>query len=415
MKHYVFLTMITGSGGVQCYNASKAKYLESIGWRVVIISDNNPYSGEKCLLQSLDRFLPNGDSFLGIHPFKLPVFFVNRAVNRMVKVVGPTNKSDEIIVESWDDKSAFWGELLASRLHARHIFWTANEYYRGSDRHYEDKIDFFLFKMDRGEIFASLQSANHLFEGYRTYKEGDFIESPITEDPIQDYYNREVESLKKADYNICYIGRTRKPYFSNIVKGVKEFALNHHNRIQFIIVGEVVEEMKPIISHNIPNLSIVELGDQYPLPRSLYKKIDVIIAGSGSARHSADEGALVITADPISCISHGLLGYDTIESVYKESDVYDSGLDLSFSDALERALILQSWRHQENNWVKSLGVEACTDIQFEIINNATKDLIYYDKKKLLEGKIDWRLIKQVWSNNIKLYVKGLLRSNLNSH
>lgn len=409
MKHYIFLSMIMGSGGIQCHNAAKAKYLESIGWQVVIISDNNPLSKNKCLIQYLDKYLPNGNPYLSIHPSKLPCFLVERIIKQFVKRVGPCDEKEKIIVESCDDTTAVWGELLASRLNAKHLYWTANEYYRGESKFYLKDINFYMFKMDRGEIFTKTLVANRLFDGYRKYEKGDFLECSSTEEPIQDVSNPIIESLSKKDYSICYIGRTIKPYFPNIVEGVKEFALNHENKtIQLILVGEVETERKNLLTHSISNLQIIELGNLFPIPRILYSKIDVVIAGSGSARHSADEGALVITADPETCDSHGLLGYDTNDSVYKGDDDHGGGLDISFSEALERTLIDRSWMKQENEWVKSQGVDECTKKQFELIEKSDQELKYYDKEKLLSGKKDWSAIYNIEKARLKVFIKNLV-------
>lgn len=390
MKHYIILSYITGSGGVQCYVAAKAKYLEGQGWHVVVISTNNPKGKEKCLISSLDKYLPNGNPYQGLHPCFIPQFMVKKALKRYFEVIGPIEKGDEIIVESWNSQTALWGELIASKIHARHMFWTANEYFRKKDAHddhcYEEKMDFYMFKMDRGEIFTVINAANLLFEKYRTYKEGDFLESFITEDPIQDLDSAIVNSITKADWNICYIGRSNKPYVPYIYDDVGKFARKHHDKkIQLIIVGEVIENKEVLNSlKNIDNLIVTELGDLYPIPRSLFTKIDVIIAGSGSARHSVDEGALVIIADPYLTNSHGLLGFDTIESVQKGT----GAIDMSFEEALERALVEKTWMKQVNKWKKSPGIKECTDRQFDIIKNASPDLEYYDESKLLTGKID---------------------------
>ena len=398
-----------GAGGIQCYLASKAKYLESIGWHVVVFSDNNPASKDRCLIDHLNKYLPNGNPFLGVHPNKLPSLIIKNTIESLVSRIGIIAEDDEIVIESCDDITAVWGELLASRIKARHFFWAANEHFRGGGKHYEDFIDFFMFKMDRGEVFASIQSANRLFEGFRTYKNGDFEEYPFTEDPILDIFCPRIASLTKKDYSICYIGRSRKPYFPSIVNGVKSFSNNHPEKgIQFVIVGEVTNERRSVLDHHLPNLSIVELGNLFPLPRMLYSKVDVVIAGSGSARHSMDEGALVITADPEKCLSHGLLGYDTNESIYENSESSEQCLNISFSDALERALVKQTWRIQQNIWKRSMSVGECTAAQLKIIDNANKECIYYDLKRLVGGSVDWSSILGVLIGKVKVFIKNIV-------
>ena len=400
------LSYITGSGGVQCYVAAKAKFLEEHGWHVVVISDNIPNSKERCLISSLNKFLQNGNPYQGYHPCDIPHFMVRLAIKRYMEVIGPISDEDEAIVESWNSPTALWGELIAKQIHAKHMFLTANEYYRNPNQCYEKKIDFFMFKMDRGELFTDQNSANRLFVNYRTYKKGDFIEAFLSEDPVQDIDNSSVNKITDADWNICYIGRANKSYVPNIYNGVKEFALQHQDKsIQFIIVGEATERKQLLNSIKLPNLIVIELGDLYPLPKDLFKKVDVVIAGSGSARHSADEGALVILADPETNSSHGILGYDTNESIYADKENY---LNFTFSQALERALVDMTWKSQPYRWKKSLGTEECTNIQFQIINHSSSDLNYYDEKTILCGdikivvvlRIIYRLVKGALNNLI---------------
>jgi hypothetical protein len=390
MKHYIMLSFITGSGGVQCYVASKARYLEEHGWRVVVISDNNPKENDKCLINSLNKYLPNGNPYQNLQACYIPHYQVKKALKRYLDVVGSISEGEEVIIESWNSQTAIWGELIAKRLRARHVFWTANENYRQVGHSYVAKMDFFMFKMDRGEVLTNLSIANKLFDGFRVYKEDDFLETIITEDPIQDVDSPEIDSIVKADWNICYIGRSNKTYVPNIFKGVGEFANNHkEKRIQFIIVGKVITNKEVLQDlKSLDNLIVTELGDLYPMPRALYSKIDVVIAGSGSARHSADEGALVITADSILNNSHGLLGYDTNESIYKE----EGTMDYSFNEAIERALVKKTWKQQKYKWVRMPGIKECTERQFEIINRANPNLEYYDEKELLKGKVDYFLL-----------------------
>lgn len=405
MKHYIMLSFITGSGGVQCYVASKARYLEEQGWHVVVISDNNPKESDKCLINSLNKYLPNGNPYQDFQACYIPHCLVKKALKRYQGVIGHIGEGEEVIIESWNSQTALWGELLAKRLSARHFFWTANENYRQVGHSYVAKMDFYMFKMDRGEILTNLSIANKLFDGFRVYKEDDFLETIIAEDPIQDIESPVIDTLVKADWNICYIGRANKTYVPNIFNGVGEFANNHKDKIiQFVIVGEVktnkevLQELK-----SVDNLIVKELGDLYPLPRNLYTKIDVVIAGSGSARHSADEGALVIIADSILNNSHGLLGYDTNESIYKE----EGTMDYSFNEALERALVEKAWMNQEYKWVKMPGIKECTERQLKIINRANPNLEYYDEKELLKGKVDYALLLRLLYGRIrKLFVRN---------
>lgn len=403
MKHYIFLERVTGSGGVQCYLAAMTRYLEKSGWHVVVISDNNPNNKlATCFIAFLEKYRKNGNAYLSLFPHQLPKMLVRYVLKRMETIVGHVKSGDEVIVESWNSQTAMWGELLAKRINGRHFFWLANEYFRGPGTAYLEKIDFFLFKMKRGELFAKIESANRLFEGYMTYKKGEFRENVINEDPFQDIESNAINLIEKRDWNICYIGRANKPYVKNIIKDIVGFARKYDDKqIQFIMVGDADSCRQELDSINEKNLLIMELGDQYPIPRSLLRKIDVIIAGSGSARHSADEGALTIVADTETLDSLGLLGYDTVNSIYGDDKEGHGVHHFSFVEALERALVSKTWKSQVNRWNPSLGVEESWNNRCVIISEASSIKEYYDENKLLKGRIDYKSLLKFLVQNIK--------------
>ena len=391
MKHYIFITYsILGVGGGQCYVAGKAKYLEQEGWHVVVISDGPQKGNRKCPIDYLDKFIPCLMPEVGIIPTTLTRLAVKLTLRKFQKLLGKISSGDEVIIESHDDRTALWGELLANRLNGRHFFYTLNERYRGENKYYEDRIDFYLFKYQRNEILSSAKTINRLFEGYLEVQENEIEALLIDEDPVQDVQNSIVDSIEKCDYNICYIGRAVKPYVPNIIEGVGEFASKHKEKnLQFVIVGDASsqkERLEAINSAN-DNLTITELGPLHPLPKSLFSKIDVVIAGSGSARCSVEEGTLTIVADPESKQALGLLGYDTNNSVYRDED----SIVTTFGQALNRALIDKVHLRMPFKYPAKMGVAECTMQNFRLMNKGDRNKVYYDEPKLLEGKKDYRL------------------------
>lgn len=391
MKKYIFLTFaIQRIGGGQCYVASKAKYLEELGWTVFVFSGGSPKSKTICPIPYLDKYRPNMLLALDYPLHKLPRCVVDKSLKSLMRMIGDVSHGEEIVIESHHDTLALWGELLAKKIHARHVFFALTEHYRKKGLCYEEKIDFFMKKFDRGEILCNYTTANRLFEGYRTFKESDIEAALLDEEPVQDVSCPLVESLKQLDYNICYIGRADKPYVPNILAGVRAFAERHSgNAIQLVLVGDMksVRELLINISTNSTNLSIIQLGPLHPLPSSLFRIVDVVIAGSGSARCSVEHGALTILADPESKMSMGLLGYDTNDSVFNSKGVEN----VAFDRALEKALIEKDYLNKPFNYPAKVGVEACTQQNFMLISKADKTLSYYDERKLRQGKVDIKL------------------------
>lgn len=392
MKYYIFITYgIQGVGGGQCYVAGKAKYLESIGWKVFVFSEGYYRSPKDCPIDYLNKYKKYLLPELSYPLFCLPRLLTNSTLRSMKQMVGEVHDADEIVIESHDDLTALWGELLAKTLNGKHYIYTLNERYRGTDKFYEDKIDFYLFKFDRGEILSSPIILNRLFEGYRIVKDNEVEPLLIDEDPVQDVVNEKVENLKKYDFNICYIGRTVKPYFPNIVKGIGDFAKTQSSKtVQFVIVGDV-DARREIIQNTkdqAPNIVVTELGTLHPLPRSLFSKVDVVIAGSGSARCSVEEGTLTIVADPESKSALGILGYDTNNSVYRDED----SVVTSFSEALNRVLINKVYQHMHFKYPHKLGVSECTKQNFRLMEKSDNNKLYYDERKLTAGTVNLRML-----------------------
>ena len=386
MKHYVFLTFaIQEIGGGQCYVAAKSEYLESKGWHVVIFSSGNR-NGKKCPIDYLEKFKDYTAPEIGRPVFMIPSFLVNNQLKAMINHIGSISNSDEIIIESGDDKTALWGELLAERLGARHFIKLLPEHYRSKRQCFKNKLDFYRFKFERGELFGRKEILDRLFEDYMVVAQEDCRVAVINESPVRDEENKVVEQIQKKDYNICYIGRASKPYMENVILGVAAFAKHHVDKsVLFIMVGDF-NIMRPVLNEvsRVENLIITETGPLHPLPKSLFKKTDVVIAGSGSARCSAEEGVLTIIAEPESKMSSGILGYETKESIYQSDDSVLS----SFEDALERALVEQSWKGKPYKYVRQMSVEECVNQNFELMKNADQKMCYFNRKKLMEGRLN---------------------------
>lgn len=391
-------------GGGQCYLAAKAKYLESIGWRVVVFSDGNIRVKTSCPINYLNKFLPYKVMELNYQVYDLSKYLVDRGLNKMQKMLNDISTNDEIIIESHTDKSALWGEILAQRLGARHFYMAMYEHYRWPEHNFEKKIDFYMFKMDRGELLCSHRTVNRLFEGFREYKEEDIERVVIDEAPVQDVDNPKVDTILKYDYNICYIGRTQKLYVPHIIRGVGEFALKHKDKqVQLIIVGEAdfLREIINEVKSSVSNIIINEIGSLHPIPRSLYRKIDVVVAGSGSARCSVEENALTIIADTESDKALGILGYDTNDSIFRTID----SVVTSYSDALERVLIKKVYKDMTFKYPPKMGVEECTKQNFYLMSKASKEKKYYDEKKLREGKFNLQANKDYWLTLLKSKIR----------
>lgn len=403
MKKYIFVTFdIRNMGGVQCYLEGKVKYLERSDWDVrIIYGGTNRHRGT--LFPSLKKYLNGRVVELSLPPYDMPSFFFDRTVRKCLGIIGDTSNCEELIIESGDSIQVLWGEILASRIGAKHVFFTMNEEYRFPGSQYAKMIDLFVFKFKRGEILGVKEALTKLFEGTCLEKYPFVDNSIIDEDPIADVDNPLIEALNRKDWNICYLGRANKVYVDTVIKEVAKFAGKYRSKtIQFIIIGDFSQKHELLNHEIIPlkNVTLTLLGEMVPVPRALYSKIDVMIAGSGSARHSVYEGKPVIVPDCYSSNSMGIYGYQTTQSLYEENTTSQ----VSISDSLEDVLIKQIHLNMPFIAPPQQTPEICTIDNFKQIHKSDKTKEYYP---IMENVVSHRKL----CNIVSRYMREWLVNN----
>lgn len=402
MKKYIFVTFdIRNMGGVQCYLEGKVKYLESAGWDVRLMygaMDKN----RDTLFPTLKKYLNCRIVELSLAPYDMPKMVCNHTLNKCLNIIGDTSNCEELIIESGDSVQALWGELLASMTGAKHIFFTMNENYRSPGSHYAKMIDFFIFKFMRGEILGGKETLSKLFAGTNLENYPFVDNASLDEDPIADVRNPLIDKLCKKDWNICYLGRANKIYVDTVIKEVAKFARQHPSKsMQFIVIGNFTTKQELLEKEILPlqNLTLTLLGEMVPIPKSLYDKIDVMIAGSGSARHSVYHGKPVIVPDCYSSNSMGTYGYQTLQSLYEE----DITSQVSISDSLEDVLVRQVHLKMPFIAPPQKTPEICTLDNLDQIRKSDERKEYYPVKNVKVGR-------RRWSNISKMYLFEIMFS-----
>ena len=379
-KIYVFLPSgIACIGGAELYILGKKKWLENNGWRVHIFSSDcmpRPYK-----IAELDSYAYENIPTMSYPPFQCTERAINRTVNKMIDLLC-LEEDDEVVIESHTGASSLWGELLAKKIGAKHVLMLINEYF--SDVSYSEKIEFFIFKFKRKELYCGFGAFRKLFGCRDDVSEKDVLRAYLQEDPVQDVSDARIESIGDSDYAICYIGRLEKPYVPNIIKGVIDFSKRYSDKsIQLVIVGDNAAVEKEIVSScsTVPNITIMLMGNMVPIPRDLFNKIDVVVAGSGSARCSALEGVPTIVADPDKHCSNGVLGYDTVSAVW-----YDGkSPQKDFCTALEDVLVFKYYADKIFNYPPQPTVEECCQQNMRLIAESSQDVNYYSEMEILCG------------------------------
>ena len=377
MQTYIIITCtIEPVGGMQLYTAGKAEFLERNGWKVFVFHPCN--ADCQCAYKYLNKYSHMSFPAVGVSPFAIDKSAQKKVLRKMVETIGYKRDSENslLYIESQHGISALWGELLAKQINGHHINFNCNEKFRGKSKGYDDNLAFFAFKYSRRELYGLRpDSLVRLFDKYIELSESnDYVFDAVEPNPIQDVESEMVNNLPVCDFNICYIGRASKEYVPNILEGVCSFAKKHFDKsIQLIIVGNADERKKTIseMVNNCKNLNISLLGDLVPIPRSLYKKIDVVIAGAVCAEISAREGVPTIVADCDCNQAIGVLGYTVQNSMYSE------GIKTSFDKALESTLIDLEYLNSDYSFPKALEPDEIFRSHLRCFEKADCSMEYY--------------------------------------
>ena len=323
MKKYVFFTAdIYPVGGMQLYVSGKAKYLMNEGFSVYAFFSSSATGNTA--FPFLNRFKCGNITGLAVFPNQILSSSVNKELEKMKNIVEYA-PDDDYFIESQNDKTAIWAELFAEKVGGKHICFNCNEVFRGRYKHYSDYLDYFWFKYKRDELYGiSEKSIPMLFDGYQCLNDDkQHVFFAADDESVQDVDSDIIDNITKSEINLCYIGRIEKECFIDITDGVIDFAEKYRTKkIQYIIVGKCnsVQELdiKSRVK-NIPNISVYFAGDLVPIPRKLFTKTDVVLAASGCARISAENGVLSVVADANGKFSNGILGIDTDNALFSDN------------------------------------------------------------------------------------------------
>lgn len=404
MRKYVFFTAdIYPVGGIQNYLSGKVKYLENNGWKVYVFY--NGFFEGRCVFPKLNDYTSGKIASL----FFLPRELFDRQVSNVLEFMKEKieyAKEDIVYVESHYDVPALWAELFACKVNGIHVCLCCNETFHGMNKHYEEYYDFFKFKYDRNELAGiSDESMKKLFAGkYENIPIEDshvFFAAP--DDSVQDVENIIVDEIVKQDFNICYIGRAKKGSFKSITNGIKKFCEQYGDyHCQYIVVGDTEDSDKKWVEsvfEKLANVTITFTGTLSPVPKKLFSKIDITIAGSGCALMSAFEGVPTIVVDANDYMSNGLLGYDTKSFLFREKN----GLCQPIEKTIEECLINKKYQGKSFELDRGPSNATFYEQHFAFFNNKERE--YYPLNKITHPqKITLRnMLQLVYLKKIKKY------------
>lgn len=319
MKKYIIITSTIGRmGGAQMYVENKLHYLKANGWEVQIFYY---LYAEKILLPGLAGYRDNYSPELGVSISSLPKCKIKKVIDKIENIVKPSG--DHVIVESQLVGLALWGELVAKRLHARHVLNLLEEriplFNEKEHLFYEDKL------IKRDILNASIPRIKSIFASRFKNEYSNYTRSVII--PCTNVVSDSLEidcRFDKCDFTILSIGRLDKPYIMGMVEEIVIFAkANPSLTINLICIGGSSDGSKEGVIQNMVkdsnNLKLYLLGYVYPVSRQLILQANASIACANSILVSANEGIPTIAIDTIDNMAIGVYGHTTMEK-FKRND-----------------------------------------------------------------------------------------------
>lgn len=333
MGTYIFIGDIADYiSGAPIYQRNKAIHLEESGWKVVIL----PYKRGQVFIKDISRFANGSLPFLRCRPSDLRRRDLDRCLGLMVECVGEVR--GPCIVESGTDWTAYWGELLAERLAAKHFIFMLDEF----NLHVHSHPEYFWWKYQRGEMAGiSAEVVLSIF--------GDQF-SPGTQDArffhaycsnsIENYNWTESEQWDFWDFNIGSIGRLDKVFVSQIGEAVKDFArLRPNLQIGLYFFGGSTDDCRESLLDSlrgIENLHVYVSGYLWPLPLDVLRRMQVFVGGAAGARVPSLIGAPSLCMD---VHGNGCIGfYDDLEREGRSTTLLIDGGAVDINAQLEAVL-----------------------------------------------------------------------------
>ncbi len=313
MKTYIIIGAAGGYiSGAPIYHRNKAIYLQQQGWNVYYISCCR---GE-IYVRGLEKFVIGVYSFLCKEAYIFSRKKQKELLDYMIKSLPVLG--DEIIIETGTYYTAYWGELLAKRLGAKHIIMYLDEH---NEAITHNQAGFFLFKFKRHELACITKNAMiNIFSEFWNVDLSNAIElSCCCINSLEDYENDFTYQIRKSDYTIGYIGRLEKPALMELVKSLQDFVkIIGEKKVSLVCFGgaekTVIDNIRNTVKE-IPHVSLFISGYIFPIPLKAIKKCDMFVSSAGSSLVSAKAGVPTVRINVYSNKPDGFVRYSKTNSL----------------------------------------------------------------------------------------------------
>lgn len=391
-KKYILICGIANIiSGAPIYYKNKIDYLEDKKWNVTVL----PINSGTVYINGFEKYNHKNFEFLQYYPFVFNKKKIDEYLQILSDFVLKNDQYDfeDIVIETGTDYTAYWGELLAEKINAKHIvvFLDENNAFVN-----ENTYEFFKFKYMRKELACiSHQSLSGIFGKYfDLLDENAHVLTACCSNSVGNVVSPLKDSIPKGDYVIGSIGRLEKGYVVNIIDSVINFAKMHHekNFVMCFIGGsdnsEVINQIKKSFS-NVGNIKLYITGFLWPIPKDVFECFDVFISGAGSANVSANMDVPTIRMDvinnkPLGIINDVLNETDfTLTNEASIEDYFDYLLLKGNSVCIKNRITIE----EQHKWINE-----CFDDHITFLNNSTKNKNYFDTSNLI-GNDKKRILK----------------------
>lgn len=315
-------------GGAQMYVRNKCIFELKKASKVYVISAT---PGE-IVIEDLKQYKSFIKPIFNLSPFSVSKRKRANILSRLLQEIHYC-ESDTIQIESNDTIISLWGELIANITNGKHFVFLLNEGFSNEERSY---CDFFDFKHKRREL-AGIQplTIKELFVGYKEVQEGQCYKLlPNCTNVVDDCYHPIVETIDDKKVNICSIGRLNKPYVKDMCIQIHKYCSSHpEKKYRVILLGDSPDKRDRKMAEDIlkksPNIELIITGYIFPIPRQLFAKIEVFVSCAGSVWPSYYEKRPTISIDHKTNMALGIVGYNTMSSLFARGDdkpypIYDA-------------------------------------------------------------------------------------------
>lgn len=399
MKKYVMLVNgIVGMGGGQMYTKNKLSYMRDIGWEVLAFSG---HTGE-IVIPELREYEGLIEHILISSPLIYPNDTVESVLEHIAERIG---SFDEAVIESGSGHMALWGELLAKRLNCKHMVHLLEE--RPDLIIPSEYLDFYRFKLKRRELSGIMnKSMKILFRNSAEINEDNSFYLPsVCSNVVSDTQDSNAINIPDEGITMGCIGRLEKKYVQAATDAFATVAKKHPD-VQFNIVyigasdsHEHEERIRSVLD-SIPNVTLLMPGYVFPIPRSVFQRVDVFVSSSGSASVSYRNGCPTISIDGRDNMAIGVMGYTTTRSLYREDEEKQDPADLLEAIIFKGYLVGKKYECGESR--DSLDV---LKLHLDFLNASSKEKRYFDVAAMKPAGKDK---KKLWIR-MMLGTKGYIR------